>query len=54
MFTILDRYILRKFIGTFVFTLLLITAIAVVIDTSEKADDFVKSGMGAWDLVKHY
>jgi lipopolysaccharide export system permease protein len=54
MLTILDRYILRKFLGTFVFTLLLITVIAVVIDTSEKADDFVKSGMTAWQLVTHY
>lgn len=54
MFKILDWYILRKFLGTFVFTLLLITVIAVVIDTSEKADDMVKSGMTAWQLVKNY
>ncbi len=54
MLTILDKYILKKFIGTFVFSLLLFTAIAVVIDTSEKADDFVKSGMSAWQLVIHY
>jgi len=54
MLKLLDRYILKKFIGTFVFTLLVITVIAVVIDTSEKADDFVKSGMSAWQLVIHY
>jgi lipopolysaccharide export system permease protein len=54
MLKLLDRYILKKFIGTFVFTLLLITVIAVVIDTSEKADDFVKSGLNAWQLVTHY
>jgi lipopolysaccharide export system permease protein len=54
MLKLLDRYILKKFIGTFVFTLLVITVIAVVIDTSEKADDFVKSGMTAWQLVIHY
>jgi lipopolysaccharide export system permease protein len=54
MLTILDRYILKKFLGTFVFTLLLITVIAVVIDTSEKADDFVRSGMTAWQLVRNY
>ncbi|MHA4812445.1 LptF/LptG family permease, partial [Flavitalea flava] len=54
MLKLLDRYILKKFIGTFVFTLLVITVIAVVIDTSEKADDFVKSKMGAWDLIIHY
>jgi len=54
MLKLLDRYILKKFLGTFVFTLLVITVIAVVIDTSEKADDFVKSGMTAWQLVIHY
>ena len=51
---LLDVYILKKFLGTFVFTLLVITAIAVVIDSSEKADDFVKSGLSAWQLVTHY
>jgi lipopolysaccharide export system permease protein len=51
---LIDVYILKKFLGTFVFTLLVITAIAVVIDSSEKADDFVKSGLSAWQLVTHY
>lgn len=54
MLKLLDTYILKKFLGTFVFTLLVITTIAVVIDTSEKADDFVKSGLSAWQLVTHY
>ncbi|HTB24617.1 MAG TPA: LptF/LptG family permease [Puia sp.] len=50
----LDWYILKKFLTTFVFTMLLITVIAVVIDTSEKADDFVKSGLSTWGIVTHY
>src|ERR1700712_1085330 len=50
----LDWYILKKFLTTFVFTMLLITVIAVLIDTSEKADDFVKSGLSSWQLVTHY
>ena len=54
MFKLLDTYILKKFLGTFVFTMLVITIIAVVIDTSEKADDFVRSGLSAWQLVTHY
>ncbi|HEV3414034.1 MAG TPA: LptF/LptG family permease [Puia sp.] len=54
MFKLLDTYILKKFIGTFVFTMLVITVIAVVIDTSEKADDFVRSGLSFWQLVTHY
>jgi lipopolysaccharide export system permease protein len=54
MFKLLDTYILKKFLGTFVFTMLVITVIAVVIDTSEKADDFVRSGLSFWQLVTHY
>ena len=50
----LDWYILRKFLSTFVFTMLTFTVIAVVIDTSEKADDFVKSGLSSWEIVTHY
>lgn len=50
----LDWYILKKFLGTFLFTMLVITVIAVVIDTSEKADDFVRSGLSAGQLVMMY
>ncbi len=50
----LDWYILRKFLSTFVFTMLTLTLISVVIDTSEKADDFVKSGLNTWGIVTHY
>jgi lipopolysaccharide export system permease protein len=50
----LDWYILKKFLTTFVFTMVTFTVIAVVIDTSEKADDFVKSGLNTWQLVTHY
>ena len=54
MLKLLDTYILKKFLGTFVFTMLVITAIAVVIDTSEKADDFVRSGLTARQLITAY
>ncbi len=33
---------------------LIFCVIAVVIDTSEKADDFVKSGLTTWQIVKQY
>jgi lipopolysaccharide export system permease protein len=39
--TTIDRYIIRKFLGTFFFSILLIIAIAIVFDTSEKLDDFM-------------
>ena len=51
---ILDWYILKKFLSTFLFTILVITAIAVVIDTGEKADDFVKSGLSTGQIIMHY
>lgn len=51
---ILDRYILRKFLATFFFTILTITTIAVVIDTSEKTDDFVKSGLPFSQIITKY
>jgi lipopolysaccharide export system permease protein len=52
--TKLDWYILKKYISTFVFAILLLTFITVVIDTSEKADDFVKSGLSSWQIITQY
>jgi len=39
---ILDKYIIKKFLGTFFFALGLIIAIAIVFDISEKIDDFLE------------
>ncbi|HEX6916323.1 MAG TPA: LptF/LptG family permease [Chitinophagaceae bacterium] len=50
----IDWYILRTFIVTFFFVLLLFTVIGVVIDISEKTDDFVKSGLGMTDIITKY
>jgi lipopolysaccharide export system permease protein len=50
----LDRYILKKFIITFIFCLLLFTVIAVAVDSSEKTDDFVKAGLTTSQLIKKY
>jgi lipopolysaccharide export system permease protein len=51
---ILDRYIIRNFLVTFVFTILALTVISVVIDSSEKADDFVKSGLSSSEIITKY
>jgi lipopolysaccharide export system permease protein len=51
---IIDWYILKKFLVTFIFTILALTVIAVVIDTSEKADDFVKSKLSTYDIITKY
>lgn len=50
----LDWYILKKFIITFSFSLLILTIITIVIDLSERADDFVKSGLNARQLLMQY
>src|SRR5262249_32755013 len=39
---ILDRYIIRKFLGTFFYAIALIVVIAVIFDASEKMDDFIE------------
>lgn len=50
----IDRYILGKFLSTFFFCILLLTVIVVVIDISEKTDDFVNSGLPAWRIFTDY
>ncbi len=39
---ILDRYIIRKFIGTYLLSLALIAVVVIIFDLSEKIDDFVE------------
>lgn len=51
---ILDRYILKKFFLTTTFIVVIFTAIAVVIDSSEKADDFVKTGLSWQYIAREY
>jgi lipopolysaccharide export system permease protein len=51
---ILDRYIIKKFLSTTFFIVLIFSLISVVIDTSEKADDFVKSGLSSGQIIMQY
>src|SRR3954463_3915081 len=53
-FKILDRYIIRKFLGTFFFSLALIILIAVVFDVSEKLDDFIERKAPAKAIIFDY
>ncbi|GAA4808553.1 LptF/LptG family permease [Olivibacter ginsenosidimutans] len=39
---IIDKYIIRKYLGTFVFTMAIFTVVAVIFDISERLDDFLK------------
>jgi lipopolysaccharide export system permease protein len=47
---IIDRYIIKKFLGTFFFCLVLIMTIAVVFDLAEKIDNFMEKS-APWKAV---
>lgn len=51
---IIDRYIIRKFLSTFFFSIALIMAIAVVFDFSEKIDDFLESRVPLSKVIFDY
>lgn len=46
-FKILDRYIIKKFLGTYVFAIVLILAITIMFDVNEKLDAFLKAPLKA-------
>ena len=50
----IDRYILVKYLTTFFFCLILFTAIVVVVDISEKTDNFVKSKLPISRIITDY
>src|SRR2546425_8385072 len=50
----IDSYILKKYLTTFLYCLLLFTLMVVVIDISEKTDDFVKSKLSVWRIISDY
>ena len=50
----LDKYILKQFLGTFAFTLILILLISVVFDISEKIDDFYKREAPLDAIISEY
>lgn len=50
----LDWYILKKFLATFFYSLILLTLISTVIDISEHTDDFSKSGLDSKAIFMQY
>src|SRR5579872_2802878 len=41
----IDRYILKKFLGTFIFSIVLIICIVIIFDISEKIDNFIHASL---------
>ena len=50
----LDKYIVGKFLGTFIFSIVLIMSIAVVFDLTEKLDDFFENQVSIREIVFDY
>lgn len=50
----LDWYIIRKFLGTFFFSLVLILSIAIIFDITEKMDDFYEHQLTLHQIIFDY
>ncbi|NNM95332.1 MAG: YjgP/YjgQ family permease [Bacteroidia bacterium] len=50
----LDQYILRKFLGTFVYSISLISIVIIIFDLSEKMDDFIDKHAPIKSIVFNY
>ena len=51
---LIDKYIVKKFLTTFLFAIVLFIVISIVIDIGEKTDDFIKSQLGVWKIFTEY
>jgi lipopolysaccharide export system permease protein len=52
--TILDRYIIKKFLGTYIFSIILIISISVVFDINERLDKFLTNNAPLKAIVFEY
>ncbi|GAB3933995.1 LptF/LptG family permease [Mucilaginibacter myungsuensis] len=53
-FGTIDRYIIKKYLGTFAFTLAIFSMITVVFDISERLDNFLKNNAPLHDIIFEY
>jgi lipopolysaccharide export system permease protein len=51
---LIDLYVIRKFLGTFFLSIVLILSIVVIFDLSEKIDDFIESGARLKQILFDY
>jgi len=52
--SIIDWYIIKKFLGTYIFTICLFIAITVIIDVNQKFDDFIKNAAPVRAIIFDY
>ena len=51
---LIDRYIIGKYLGTFLFTMIIFSVVIVIFDVSEKLDDFYKNNAPFSKVVFQY
>ncbi|MEQ8687122.1 MAG: LptF/LptG family permease [Imperialibacter sp.] len=51
---LIDKYILKKFLVTFFFVMVMLVSVICVIDFTEKNDKFIKNGLEAAVIFKYY
>ncbi len=51
---LLDKYILRRFLSTFFFVVLILLAVITVIDLTEKMDKYARFGLTRWQIFSYY
>jgi lipopolysaccharide export system permease protein len=54
MLKTLDKYILKRFLSTFFFVVLILLAVITVIDLTEKMDKFAKAGLNGTQIIGYY
>lgn len=52
--SIIDMYIIKKFLGTFIFSIILIISIAVVFDINERLDKFLTNNAPLKEIIFNY
>jgi lipopolysaccharide export system permease protein len=51
---LLDKYILKSFLTTFFFVVLILLAVITMIDMTDKMDNFAKANLGAAEILTYY
>jgi lipopolysaccharide export system permease protein len=51
---LIDRYILWKFLSTFVFVVLILVAVVCVIDITEKNEEFIRNKLSILEIARYY
>jgi lipopolysaccharide export system permease protein len=54
MLKILDKYIIKKYLGTFLFVVLIFSLVAVIIDFSQNVEEFIDEQLPAGQVAREY